>query len=147
MPGKTAVVRHITGLKFIGHADSGHEVVLDSSDNGGPTTGTSPMEMVLVALAACTGSDVASILRKKRARISSFFVDVSAERAEEHPRVYTSIHVRYTAHADRITGNDLQQAIDLSVSKYCSVSAMLKRGGVSMTTAGTVLPFGSEEPA
>ena len=85
-----------------------------------------PMQMVLVALAGCSGVDVVNILRKKRVNFSDFKIEVSGERADTHPKVYTDIHVKYSIWGQEIKPKDLEQAIKLSEDKYCSVSAMLK---------------------
>ncbi len=85
-----------------------------------------PMQMVLVALAGCSGVDVVNILRKKRVDFSDFKIEVSGARADKHPKVYTDIYVRYSIWGQNIKEKDVEQAIKLSEDKYCSVSAMLK---------------------
>lgn len=85
-----------------------------------------PMEMVLASLAGCTGVDVVNILKKKRVDFSDLKINVSGKRAETHPKVYTEIQVTYYVWGDNIKEKDVEQAIELSESKYCSVSAMLK---------------------
>ena len=85
-----------------------------------------PMQMILVALAGCSGVDVVSILQKKRVNFSDLQIKVSGQRADTHPKVYTDIHVTYLIWGENIKPKDVAQAIDLSENKYCSVSAMLK---------------------
>jgi len=85
-----------------------------------------PMQMVLVALASCSGIDVVNILKKKRVNFSDLQINVSGQRADTHPKVYTDIHVNYYVWGEDIKEKDVQQAIELSEEKYCSVSAMLK---------------------
>lgn len=85
-----------------------------------------PMQMVLVALAGCSGVDVVNILRKKRVNFNDFKIEVSGKRADTHPKVYTDIHLKYSIWGQEIKPKDLEQAIKLSENKYCSVSAMLK---------------------
>ena len=85
-----------------------------------------PMQMVLVALAGCSGVDVVDILKKKRVSFSDLQIKVSGKRADTHPKVYTDIHVTYLIWGEDIKDKDVEQAIMLSEEKYCSVSAMLK---------------------
>ena len=85
-----------------------------------------PMEVLLMALGGCTAMDVISILEKKRAVVEDFEIDVEAERADAHPRVFTKIHVRYVIVGAGVDPKDVERAIELSEQKYCSVSAMLR---------------------
>ena len=87
--------------------------------------GISPMEMLLLGVAGCTGMDIISILGKKRQIINRFDVQVRGKRAEAHPRVYTEIEVIYHLWGDQIDQKAVEQAIQLSHDKYCSASAML----------------------
>jgi putative redox protein len=88
--------------------------------------GISPMELMLVSLAGCTGMDVVSILQKKRQPVQRFEVRVKGKRADDHPRVYTEIEIIYMIWGDGLDPNAVEQAIHLSEEKYCSVSAMIK---------------------
>ena len=88
----------------------------------------SPMELVLAALAGCTAVDIVSILGKKRVALNDFKVRVRAKRADIHPKVYTEYRVEYLFWGEGIQEKDVEQAIELSKDKYCSVSAMLKSG-------------------
>jgi putative redox protein len=88
----------------------------------------SPMELVLASLAGCTGVDIVSILEKKRIILDDFKVRVRAKRADEYPKIYTEYHVEYLFWGKGIQTKDVEQAIQLSNDKYCSVSAMLKPG-------------------
>ena len=108
-------------------------------DFGGRGAGTRPKELVLLALAGCTGSDVVSILTKKRAPLDRLELNVTAEETDEHPRVYTRIHVEYVFHGDGLRAPDLERAIELSEEKYCSVSAML-RPAVALTHSYRIEP-------
>ena len=109
--------------RFIATANSRHAVVMDAAKD---KSASSPMELVLIGLCGCTGSDVISILRKKREPFTLLEVRAEAERAPEPPMVYTEIRLTY-----RIGGNVSQKAMEdavrLSETKYCSVSAMLKK--------------------
>jgi putative redox protein len=126
--GKTKVkTTWAGGMRFVSESDSGHSVVTDvSKEAGGGETAPSPVELVLVGLAACTGVDIASILEKMRVPLESLEILAEAERAEEHPRVFTRIRLKY-----RVGGNvpekKFQKAISLSAKTYCSVGAMLDK--------------------
>ena len=85
-----------------------------------------PMQMVLAALAGCSGVDVVMILNKKRVNFTDLQIKVSGKRADTHPKVYTDIHITYYVWGENIKEKDVEQAIELSEEKYCSVSAMLK---------------------
>ena len=85
-----------------------------------------PMQMILASLAGCSGVDVVNILKKKRVNFSDLQIKVSGKRADTHPKVYTDIQVTYYVWGENIKPKDVEQAIELSEEKYCSVSAMLK---------------------
>jgi putative redox protein len=133
MAKKEALVRHIQGVTFAAKADSGHWVMMDGpSQVGGSDAGARPKELILMALGGCTGSDVATILQKKRVPLEGLELFLSAEVAQEHPQVYTSIHVTYVVYGENINPVDVERAIELSTTKYCAVSAML-RASVNIT--------------
>jgi len=105
---------------------SGSRLTMDTRpDAGGTGVGPTPMETVLMALAGCTGIDVVSILNKMRENLEGLSIDVSADRAPEHPKVLTKIHVRYVAWGRGLNRAQVERAAALSGDKYCSVSAML----------------------
>lgn len=127
MATKTARVLQLDGIAFAGTADSNHWVIMDGPEPfGGRAAATRPKELVLLGLAGCTGSDVVSILKKKRVGLDRLEINVSAEERDEHPRMYASIHMEYVFHGDGLRPQDLERAIELSETTYCSVSAMLK---------------------
>ena len=106
------------GLTFTGTADSGFEIALGASPAvGGEDDGFRPLELMLVSLAGCTGMDVISILSKKRQDITGFRVRVDAERAEEHPKVFTAITVHYTVRGRNIDPAAVERAIELSETR------------------------------
>lgn len=114
------------GMSFTGTADSGFTVNLSASSSvGGADDGLRPTELLLVSLAGCTAMDVLSILRKKRQEVSHFEVKVQAERATEHPKVFTDILLTYVVYGEDIDEEAVERSIELSVTKYCSVHAML----------------------
>ena len=108
--------------RFIGTASSGHAMVVDA---GAEKTGTGPMELVLVGLCSCTAIDVVNILRKKREPFTGVEVHAEAERANEAPKVYTSIKLVYRVRGN-VSRKALEDAVKLSEEKYCSVAGMLK---------------------
>lgn len=120
-------VEHITGYAFAAKGGSNHYVVIDSEYQNQPPAANGPMELVLAALGSCTASDVVEILLKKRLRIDRFVVQLSGERVEGHPRVYKKIHMQYRIYGKRLTEKAVEHAIKLSLSKYCSVHAMLSK--------------------
>ncbi|MGE5139246.1 MAG: OsmC family protein, partial [Rudaea sp.] len=87
--------------------------------------GFRPMQLLLMGLAGCTGMDIVSILQKKRLDIAGVEVRVEADRAETHPMVYTDIDLTYIVHGRNVPASAVEQAIELSETKYCSASAML----------------------
>jgi putative redox protein len=111
---------------------------------GGSDGGSRPKELVLLALGGCTGSDVASILKKKRTPVRGFEIHLHANTAEEHPQVYTDIALEYVFYGDGIKPADVERAIELSTTKYCSVSAML-RSSVKLTHSFRIEPSAAME--
>lgn len=121
-------------MRIIGSGKLGHEVIFDTiPEVGGENTAPSPMEVMLMSLGACTFMDVVSILRKKRKTITSMNIYIDAERAKEHPKVYTKVHLTYELTSPDVEMNDLNRSIELSQTKYCSVSAMFKASGCEVT--------------
>jgi len=112
-------------LAFLGTSDSGYVVKMDS--HPGPHSGTSPVQMVAMALAGCTAMDVISILMKKRQEVTRFEVQVHAERAADHPKVITQAQLEYVVSGHALDETAVLRAIELSLTKYCSVHAMLSK--------------------
>ena len=124
---KNATVKWVSGLQVLGNADSGHAVPMDASKElGGNDSAVRPGELTLIALGGCTGIDVVNMLRKMRVEFDSFEVDVRAEAASEHPKVWREIWVKYRIKG-RVPEDKLKKAIELSSNTYCSVGAMLKK--------------------
>lgn len=119
---------------------AGRTTLFDTSaEFQGTDSASSPMEVVLEALASCSMMDVLSILRKKRRDIRSLVASVDAERAENHPKVFTSITIRYELSSSDCTPADLERAVALSMESYCSVAAMLRNGGCSISWSSTII--------
>jgi len=121
-------VKWIEDVSFVGESETGHAVVLDGApENGGRNIGMRPMEMLLIGMGGCTSFDVVTILKKSRQPVVDCVAEISAERADEVPKVFTKIHVHFV-----VTGNDLNEkqvarAVSLSAEKYCSASLMLQK--------------------
>ena len=121
-----ATVQWKEKLQFTGMASiTSFPVQMDSTSvtNGGQ--GASPMELVALGLAGCTAMDVISILQKKQQKVAGFDVQVDAERASEHPRVFTNATITYIVSGTGVEEDALLRAIELSATKYCPVHAML----------------------
>jgi len=110
------------GLAFEGTAASGFKVAMDSRQGG---TGFSPMELLLVSVAGCTGMDVIDLLRKKRQDVGGLEVRVTGTRADEHPRKYTSIRIHFVVTGREVSPEAVRRSIELSETKYCPVVATL----------------------
>jgi putative redox protein len=122
-----AKVRWVEGLQFVGSPPSNHAIILDGTEKGGGAdSAIHPGELLLVALAGCTGMDVISILKKMRVDVKEFEVRVDAEAAEEHPKAWKKIHLTYQVAGEDIPEDKLKHAIELSQNKYCPVTATLK---------------------
>ncbi len=127
MATKTAYVKQIKGVTFLGKTDSNHWVTMDGPENfGGSDAGTRPKELILLALAGCSGSDVSVILQKKKIHLDGFEMNISAEVQETHPQVFTKINLEYVLYGENVPKEAVERAIELSMTTYCSVTAMLK---------------------
>ncbi len=128
MAAKNAYVKQIKGVTFIGKTDSNHWVTMDGPEQfGGSDAGTRPKELILLALAGCTGSDVAVILGKKKIKLDGFEMNISADTQETHPQVFTKIHLEYVFYGKDVPKDAVERAIELSQKTYCSVTAMLQK--------------------
>lgn len=113
-------------MAFTARTASGHALQMDASiANGGQNAAPQPLELVLVALAGCSGMDVLAILKKKRQPVEGFHMRLRHERAAEHPRIYTAIHVEYVVRGAGVQPEAVERAIELTEAKYCPVHAML----------------------
>lgn len=123
-----ATVTWAGGAAFIGKSAGGHSVVIDGPpEGGGRNLGPRPMEMLLLGMGACTAYDVVSILKKSRQQISDCHLKINATRAEDHPRIFTAIHVHFTLTGKNLDPGAVERAIRLSADKYCSASQMLAK--------------------
>ena len=136
--GKTTVTL-VEGMQFVGKGERGHGVLMDASlKGGGSDSAATPLEAFLCALGGCTGMDVISILRKMRTAPTSLQIEITDERAAEHPKVITKLHIIY-----RVTGAvpevNLKKAIELSLSKYCPITNTLA-GVTEITSEAIIVP-------
>lgn len=128
MATKKALVKQVKGITFVGKTDSNHWITMDGPESfGGSDAGIRPKELLMLSLGGCTGSDVASILAKKKIKLKGFEMNISADVAEEHPQVFTKMHLEYVFYGKNLPEKDIERAIELSLTKYCSVTAMLQK--------------------
>jgi putative redox protein len=121
-----ARIKWVEDLMFIGETGSGHAVVIDGPpDLGGRNLGPRPMELILQGLGGCTAIDVIHILKKARQNVSDCVIELSAERAETDPKVFTRIHIHFIVSGKELSEKQVERAIQLSAEKYCSASIML----------------------
>jgi putative redox protein len=133
MATKKAIIKQLHGITLAAKSDSNHWVIMDGpAEFGGSDAGSRPKELLLAALGGCTGSDVVSMLVKRRAKLDGFEIHLTATERDEHPKIFTDIHIKYVFFGKGLDPADIEKAIELSTTKYCSVSAMLK-GTVNIT--------------
>ena len=140
-----ARVRWTVGMQFAGLAESGGSMTMDARpEHGGKGAGPSPMETVLLALGGCTGMDVIDILGKMRAPLAGLEIAIAADRADEHPRVFTRIALEYVFFGDGLRPEQVSRAVELSQTRYCSVSAMLRKAA-ELTYSWRIVPASRQE--
>jgi putative redox protein len=123
---KEIFLKQIKGNTFAAKAESHHWVMIDTkTEAGGNDSASTPKELVLMALAGCTSMDVIPILKKKKSPVVGYECKVKGIERDVHPKIFTEIHIEYIFYGDGIKSEDVERAIDLSVTKYCSVSAIL----------------------
>jgi len=122
------IVNWKEGMSFVGISDSGFPVQMDAgAASGGSDNGVRPMEMLALGLAGCTAMDVISILQKKQQNVTHFDVEVDAARAQEHPKVFTSVVITYIVTGLNVDESALLRAIELSATRYCPAQSMLSQ--------------------
>ena len=131
-----ATVHYAGDEFFIGVPPSGNAQVIDTK--GERQAAPSPLEMLLVSVAACTAADVISILLKKRQDVTGYDVEVTGERVEEHPRKFIKFHVHHIVRGRTVSEKAVADAINLSDTKYCSVAATV-RPTAEITTSYEVI--------
>ncbi len=129
-----ATVKWVDGVMFVGETGSGHAVIMDGPpDHGGRNIGMRPMELLLLGVGGCSSFDVIDILKKGRHDVKACVAELTAERVDAVPSVFSKIHLHFV-----VTGHDLkvaavERAVKLSAEKYCSASIMLGKAGVEIT--------------
>ena len=119
-------VNWVDGMLMVGKSQSGHSITMDGPPEiGGENLGVRPLEMLLLGVAGCTMIDVVSTLKKMRQDLTQCETKVNAERANDHPKVFTDIHIQFVIKGKDLDQNKVEKAITLSAEKYCSASIML----------------------
>ena len=128
METKKVYLKQVKGLTLAAKGESNHWITMDGPENlGGNNAGVRPKELILISLAGCTGSDVVSILKKKRINLTDFEINITAQQTDEHPKVFSEVDLEYVFYGKDIKEKDVERAIELSTTIYCGVSAMLKK--------------------
>ncbi len=122
---KHATVRWDGGLHLVAEAGSGDRLEMDDAKGG---RGFRPAELLMVSLGGCTAMDVVSILAKKQQAVTSYEVDVTGEQREPHPHAYTDVVVEHRVEGDPLDPEAVRRAIELSATKYCTVTAVMATG-------------------
>lgn len=123
-----ARVKWVEERTFVGSSESGHKVVFGTAHGtDGLKPGPSPMELVLIGTGGCSAYDVVHILEKGREAVEDCAVELDADRAETDPKVFTRIHMHFVVRGRNLAPAKVKRAIDLSIEKYCSASAMLAK--------------------
>jgi len=129
-----AMVQWQSEVCFLARSETGHQLLLDGPEEaGGQNKGPRPMELVLMGLGGCASYDVVSILKKARQKVLDCKVELSADRAEATPAVFTKIQLHFVIQGEGISEQHVARAVQLSAEKYCSASKMLEAGGVEIT--------------
>jgi putative redox protein len=124
MAHSEAVVHYGGNDFFIGISSGGHALTMET--NGDRDAAATPVELLLVALGGCMGSDIVDILRKKRERVTGYRIEVRGERRTDFPRSWRAILLHHVIQGDNVSESAVKQAIELSDTKYCSVAASLR---------------------
>ncbi|MGB0466694.1 MAG: OsmC family protein [Pontibacterium sp.] len=125
----SAKVKWDGDVRFQGTTGSGFDLMIDGELKQGPR----PMELLLLGLGGCTSYDVVGILKKTRQDVVDCVAEIDAQRADEVPAVFTSIHVKFVVTGRDLNEKKVERAVKLSAEQYCSASLMLERGGVNIT--------------
>jgi putative redox protein len=122
-----ATVKWLDGVAFVGESGSGHSFVLDGDPtSGGRNIGVRPMEAILIGMGACAAFDVVTILKKSRADVVDCWVELEADRAETIPKVFARINMHFVVVGRSLKVAQVERAVQLSATKYCSATAMME---------------------
>ncbi|MGY6710385.1 MAG: OsmC family protein [Rhizobiaceae bacterium] len=139
-----ARIKWVEERTFVGQSGTGHKIVLGTAAGpDGATPGPSPMELVLMGTGGCAAFDVVHILEKGREKVEDVVVELDADRAETDPKVFTRIHMHFIVKGRGLSHQKVERAINLSVEKYCSASAMMAKTA-SMTHDFEVVDMAAE---
>ena len=120
---ETITTKWLSDLAFEAEVD-GHKIYMDSSmEHGGKNTGPRPKPLMMIALAGCTGMDVAAILKKMKVDFEEFSVEVEGDITEDHPKRFEEMKIIYRFKGKDINRKNVEKAVNLSVTRYCGVSA------------------------
>ena len=123
-----ASVQWESAVRFKATSGTGHELILDGApESGGNNAGMRPMEAVLIGMGGCSAYDVVTILEKGRAGLVRCEVELTAERAEDIPKVFTRVHMHYVVSGATLKPAQVARAVELSARKYCSATAMIEK--------------------
>ena len=129
-----ATIKWVDNAMFLAESGSGHTVVMDGpADHGGRNLGPRPMEMLLMGLGGCSAFDVMSMLKKSRQHVVDCRAELSAERADAVPAVFTKIHLHFVVSGRGLKESQVARAVSLSAEKYCSASIMMEAAGVEVS--------------
>lgn len=133
-------VKWLDHMTFVAESGSGHSVVMDGSpEHGGRNLGARPMEMLLMGLGGCSAFDVILMLQKSRQSVTDCEIELSAERADAIPAVFTAINMHFKVYGHDLSEKQVARAVSLSAEKYCSASAMLEKTA-QITVTHEILP-------
>lgn len=131
---------------FLGESGSGHSVVMDGPESaGGRNMGIRPMEMLLIGVGGCSSFDVMSILQKSRQQIVDCRAELTAERADAVPAVFTAINIHFVVSGYQLKEAQVKRAVELSAEKYCSASIMMTAANVAVTHSYEIIDLGVSE--
>jgi len=140
-------VKWLGDRTFLGATESGHEVVFGAAGGAdGVKPGPSPMELVLIGAGGCSSYDVVHILEKGREAVEDCVVELDADRAESDPKVFIRIHMHFVVKGRALSHAKVKRAIDLSIEKYCSATAMLSKTA-TVTHDYEVIDTATPQPA
>ncbi|ESS73197.1 OsmC family protein [Methyloglobulus morosus KoM1] len=123
-----ATIKWVDGVMFVGETGSGHAVVIDGPpDHGGRNMGVRPMELLLLGVGSCSSFDVVQILQKGRNNVTGCVAEVTAERVDAIPSVFSKIHLHFSVSGKGLKASAVERAVKLSAEKYCSASIMLSK--------------------
>lgn len=136
-----ARIQWVQDAMFLGESGSGHVIVMDGpAEHGGRNLGCRPMETLLMGMGGCAAFDVVHILKKSRQKVTKCIAEITAERADAVPSVFTKIHLNFLVSGQDLKAKQVQRAVELSAEKYCSASIMLGKAGVEITHSYEVQP-------